>query len=544
VPRVPQDRQDPTAPPEPRRRGGPVRLFGTDEDLKQVLDHLPAGVVAHAPDTSIRVCNQRACDILGLTMDEIIGVRAPDPRWCFLRPDGTPMPVDEFPVNLVLRTRQPVTDLVVGSRRPATDDITWALCTGYPVVDDRDELQLVIITFIDITAQRRAEAERARLEARLRHSTKMEAIGRLAGGIAHDFNNLLTGIMGYAELIEASLDPDHRARPWATEILDSSRRAADLVGQLLAFASQRIVEPQVIQPNRVLARCENILGRLLGEDIELVVRPAADLWNVRVDPSQIDQVLVNLAVNARDAMPAGGHLSIETANATLHDASHPMIDGPINGNFVVISVSDDGQGMDAQTRKRIFEPFFSTKGPGEGTGLGLSTVYGIVAQAGGFITVHSAPGHGTTFKLYLPATDQEVDEPRPAQAPVVEGGEATILLVEDDDTVRSLARDLLSDHGYAVIEAADPAEAERLASRFPGRIDLLLTDVVMPGTNGRQLHERLARQRSGLRVLYMSGYTHDIIAHHGVLHAGTDFLPKPFTSQQLLHRVGQVLGRP
>lgn len=522
--------------------GADVYLSGDVEDLKQVLNHLHAGVVAHAADTSIRVCNRRACEILGLTMDQIIGVSAPDPQWAFLREDGSPMPLEEFPVSVVVRTRSRLKDLLVGVSHPASGEQAWALCNGYPVFDDRGDLQLAIITFIDVTEQRRAEQQRQVLQEQLRQTTKMEAIGRLAGGIAHDFNNILTGIIGYAELLEMALAPDHPTRAYATEIRQGGERAAELTSQLLAFARKQVVEPRVTQLNDMVQRSENLLRRLIGEDIEMVFLPGQDLANICADPGQLDQVLMNLVANARDAMPDGGRLVIETADVTLENEHHVMGDEPVSGNFVVLAVSDDGAGMDAETRDRIFEPFFSTKEAGLGTGLGLATVYGIVQQNEGFITVYSEPDHGTSFKLYFPAVADPVEPEQPRPEALDGDLSGTILLVEDETIVRELARKVLSDQGFTVLEATTGEEALMLSRAFSGQIDLLLTDVVMPGMNGRELCERLRIARPQLRALFMSGYTANVIAHHGVLDPDTDFMQKPFTVHGLLLRIQEMLA--
>ena len=531
---------------DPRTPAGSVDsdetyVFGDAEDLKQVLNHLQSGVVAHAADTTIRVCNPRACAILGLTMDQMIGVTAPDPMWMFLREDGSVMPLEEYPVSVVLRTRMAFKGLLVGVNRPATDDLIWAQCNGYPVLDAAGELQLVIISFIDVTTMRAAEQEQARLEAQLRQAAKMEAIGRLAGGVAHDFNNILTGILGFSEMLEQALPPDHRAQSYAAEIRGGGERAADLTRQLLAFARKQVIEPRVFRPNEVLARSENLLRRLMGDAIELRFEPGADLWNLRADPSQLDQILVNLAVNGRDAMPGGGRLTFETANVVLEGERHVMDDQPVSGEFVLIAVSDDGDGMDAATRERIFEPFFSTKGPGEGTGLGLATVYGIVSQNGGVITVYSEPGHGTTFKVYLPAVREAPEATPEPTATAIGPGPETILLVEDDEHIRRLAREVLTAKGYTVLEAQDAAEAELLARRYSGTIHLLLSDVVMPGIDGSELFDRLLVTRPALRALFMSGYTESIVASRVALDQGTGFMQKPFTLQCLLTRVREML---
>ena len=516
-------------------------VLGGAEDLTRVLNHLQSGVVAHAADTTIRVCNPRACEILGLTLDQMIGVSAPDPQWMFVREDGSVMPLEEYPVSVVIRTREPFQNLLVGVNRPATQDLVWAQCNGFPVFGDDGELQLIIITFIDVTERRRAEDERKELEAQLRQSTKMEAIGRLAGGIAHDFNNILTGILGYAELAEATLPIDHEAIELLAEIRKGGEHAADLTRQLLAFARKQVIEPRVLAPNAVIERSERLLRRVIGEDIELRFDPAPDLWNVKADPTQIEQILVNLAVNARDAMPTGGRLVLETNNVVLDGERHVMSDDAISGEFVQIAISDSGQGMDPETRERIFEPFFSTKDPGQGTGLGLATVYGIVKQNRGVITVYSEPGHGTTFKVYFPAVRDPADALTDRVPVVSEPGDETVLLVEDDDVVRELVRRILTANGYTVLEAATPREARALCAAHEGAIEVLLSDVVMPEMNGRQLFDELRRDRPDFLALFMSGYTENVVAHQGVLEPGTNFLPKPFSQDELLARVRDTL---
>ena len=645
-----------------------VYLLGDVDDLRSVLNHLNAGVVAHGADTRIRVCNPMACEILGLTMNQMIGVAVPDPKWKFLREDGSDMPLDEYPVSVVLKTRSVLRNLVVGVNRPASNDFAWALCNGFPVLDDQGELQLAIITFIDITSlkqiekelriseanyreifdaatdmivvqdiqtgamldvnaetaratgythdellemgvegfspegeeyspemiighvsraaagesqlfewgfvdkagdlhptevhlqrvtiggesrllgvvrditeRKQAEEERESLEVQLRHALKMEAIGRLAGGVAHDFNNILTGITGYSELVLSSLGPEHPLHAEVEEIRKASERAAELTSQLLSFARKQIIDPRVIQPNEILSRSEKMLRRLIGEDVDLVFKPGENLRNIRSDPGQIDQILVNLAVNARDAMPDGGRLTIETANVTLENEPNPVQDKPTSGEFVMIAISDDGAGMDAATRERIFEPFFSTKATGEGTGLGLSTVYGIVKQNGGFLNVYSEPGRGTTFKIYLTPATEDPDPSQREYSTDVPDGTETVLLVEDDGVVRELARRILSSHGYTVLEAGEGNEAGLLSRRYSGTIHLLLTDVVMPDVNGRELFERLKAERPGLTALFMSGYTENVIAHHGVLDRGTHFIQKPFTVKSLARSVRDVL---
>jgi two-component system, cell cycle sensor histidine kinase and response regulator CckA len=395
-------------------------------------------------------------------------------------------------------------------------------------------------------AERRPTAEAlARTEEQFLQSQKMEAVGRLAGGVAHDFNNLLSVILGYGEILLSDSQVDEAARADIREITRAGERAADLTRQLLAFSRQQVLAPTVLDLNAVLAGMGSMLVRLLGEDVELRTLPGAALGRVLVDPGQIEQVILNLVVNARDAMPRGGSLTIETANVELdagYSTEHP---GANPGPHVLLAVSDTGTGMDAETRARIFEPFFTTKEKGKGTGLGLSTVFGIVRQSGGTVWVYSEPGHGTTFKIYLPRTqdDRRPSVPAPAPDPSPRGTE-TILLTEDDTALRVLARVALVRLGYQVLEAADADEALLLAARYSGPIHLLLTDVVMPKVSGRELAERLAAVRPDTRVLFMSGYTDDTVVRHGVLAAGIAFLQKPITPQSLARKVREVLDAP
>jgi PAS domain S-box-containing protein len=381
------------------------------------------------------------------------------------------------------------------------------------------------------------------LELQLRQAQKMEAIGRLAGGIAHDFNNLLMVISGYSEFLLERLGPDPRLRGPAQEISNATQRATSLTRQLLAFSRKQMLAPKMLDLNEVVAENLKMLTRMIGEDIDLVMVPGPALGAVRADPGQIDQVIMNLAVNARDAMPEGGKLTIETTNVTL-DENFARTHTPLTaGDYIMLAISDTGVGMDNDTQSRIFEPFFTTKGA-KGTGLGLSTVYGIVKQSGGFIFVDSQPQRGTAFRAYFPRVDGREDAAATQDSlglPRAERGQETILLVEDETNLRGLARQYLETQGYKILEAEDGAAALQIVDGHKGTIDLLLTDVIMPGINGRELASKITRLLPGIRVLYMSGYTENAVGHDGMLDAGINLLQKPFSLPALKDRVQEVL---
>jgi two-component system cell cycle sensor histidine kinase/response regulator CckA len=397
----------------------------------------------------------------------------------------------------------------------------------------------------DITARLKAEEERSRLEEQLRQSQRLESVGRLAGGVAHDFNNLLTVINGYADMTLGELAAEDPIRPVLEEIRNAGQRAASLTQQLLAFSRKQMIEPRPMDLNAVVAESEKMLKRLVGEDIEFSTSLSPLPCPVMVDSGQIHQILMNLAVNARDAMPAGGSLRVETAHLDLGEEQARGCPDAAPGRYVRLAVADSGTGMDEDTLRRIFEPFFTTKRQGAGTGLGLSVVYGIVRQSGGWIQVNSRPGSGTTFEIYLPRLDaaslDEVAHDAPATG--LRGTES-VLVVEDQEEVRRLAVEVLRRYGYSVLEAAHGPEALGLAERHTGTIDLMLTDVIMPGMTGRELAARLTPIRPEAKVLYMSGYSRDVIGREGVLENGMPYLAKPFTPEELARKVRELLGPP
>lgn len=398
---------------------------------------------------------------------------------------------------------------------------------------------------VDITALKKTMAEHEKLLLQLAQSQKMESVGRLAGGIAHDFNNMLNVILGSAELGMRKLDSGDELHKRFSGIKMAAERSADLTRQLLAFARKQAVSPKVLKLNETMAGMLEVLQRLIGEDIRLTWIPGPGLWRVKIDPSQLDQVLVNLCVNARDAISGTGHLSIETANVALSgNECRTRFSEIVPGEYVVISVSDDGCGMDAATCERLFEPFFTTKEVGRGTGLGLSTVYGIIRQNNGYINVYSEPGHGSTFRIYLPrhhGADEAIETVTMPESPFVEG-RGTILLVEDEPMLMELSRQMIEALGYTVISAGTPGEALILAERHGDKLDLLITDVVMPECNGRELAEKLSNMIPGLKVLYMSGYTANVIVHHGILEDSINFIQKPYSAREMAERIRAALA--
>lgn len=398
-------------------------------------------------------------------------------------------------------------------------------------------------SFTDVTERMRAEEEKRRLEDQLAQGQRLEALGRLAGGVAHDFNNLLTSILGYADLALGRALEGSALRDDILEIKRAAERSADLVRRLLTFARQQTIAPRLLDLNERVGDLHRMLCRLVGEDIQTAWFPGPGLWRVRIDPSQVDQILTNLVANARDAIAGPGKITIETENVTIDPAYCATHAGFAAGDYVMLAVTDDGCGMTPEVVEHAFEPFFTTKGARGGTGLGLATVYGIVKQNGGFINVYSEPGCGATFKIYLPAAKNADHENEPVQHDArVCGGSETLLMVEDDEAVLKLGRRVLEGLGYTVLSARTPVEAIRIAAGHAGPVDLLITDVVLPEMNGKQLAERLRASRPGLRCLYISGYTANVIAHHGVLDAGIHFVQKPFTRETLALGVRAALA--
>ncbi len=427
---------------------------------------------------------------------------------------------------------------IVVSGSVGEDTAVAAMRAGATDYIMKDRLQRLPPAITKALAEAAVRRERLQLQQDLARAQKLEAIGRLAGGVAHDFNNVLTAILGSAELLMLDTPPGEHAREEVEIIRDAAIRAQDLIRQLLAFSARQVLQPVVLDLNDLITDLGRMLRRLIGEDLTLDTDLAPDLCAVRADPGQVEQVLVNLAVNARDAMPDGGRLAIRTANVDATDGG----DVPA-GPYVLIEVTDTGTGMDAPTLARVFEPFFTTKERGKGTGLGLASVYGIVRQSGGHIAVTSTPGVGTSFRIHLPRVDAPVDAaPAPRVVSVPAAGTETVLVAEDEQMVRVLIRKVLEQAGYTVLLASGGAEALQLAARHAGPIQMLVTDVVMPGMNGRELARRLLELRPDTKVLFLSGYADDAVERHGVLDPGTAFMQKPFSPGALASRVREVLG--
>ncbi|HEX6276107.1 MAG TPA: response regulator [Polyangiaceae bacterium] len=509
------------------------------------------GIVFADLDGNVFDANDAYLDMLGYSREEMVAGRL---NWKERIP----------PEWTALTERQAAEIRRSGAARPLEQELFHRNGTRVPVLQGAALLEdpKVVAFVVDMTRQRRAEEAEARRaeeakrehagreraeealrrsEEQLRHAQKMEAVGRLAGGVAHDFNNVLSIILSYAEVLLESFRPGDPIRDDLDEIRKAALRASGLTRQLLLFSRQQVTIARVLDLNEVLVNTEKMLKRMLGEDVDFSLALGSELGRVRVDPGHIEQVVMNLAVNARDAMPKGGKLTIETANVVLDDSYARAHLPARSGRFVMLAVSDTGIGMDKATQARIFEPFFTTKPKGKGTGLGLSTVFGIVEQSGGTLWVYSEPGRGTTFKIYLPFVDAEVEAVRPALAPTTLKGDETILLVEDEDQVRVIAGAVLRRYGYNVLVARNAGEALLLCEGHPGTIDVLVTDVVMPQMSGPELAQRLAIGRPEMRILCMSGYTDDSIVRHSVLQPGVAYLQKPFTPQSLATKVREVL---
>jgi two-component system cell cycle sensor histidine kinase/response regulator CckA len=499
------------------------------EELFQLISENAADMIAVVDANGERLYNSPSyARVLGYT-DEDLRRTSPMEQ---VHPDDLPM---------VLDAAKEAKGSGIGRRieyRMRRKDGEWVVLesTASPIRNAAGNVEKLVIVNRDIS-------ERRHLELQLRQSQKMDAIGRLSGGVAHDFNNLLGVIIGYSEVLQDQIKEGDRLRVCVDQILQAGKRAASLTRQLLAFSRQQVLEPKVLLLNGVVGDMEKMLRRLIGEDVQLTTKLDPKLGKVRADQGQIEQVVMNLAVNARDAMPEGGQLSIETCNTEMDEAFVKRYPYPVQtGPYILLTVSDTGTGMDDATKQRIFEPFFTTKEKGKGTGLGLSMVYGVVKQSNGYIDVFSAVGNGTTFKIYLPQIGQEPEEraTKTALSKALRGSE-TILLVEDEKNLCVLTRNLLEQYGYSVLEAESGAQALAISRQNTGAIHLLLTDIVMPGISGRALAQTLSKERRGIRVVYMSGYTGQTVGGQTVLSPGSHFLQKPFTREDLARKIREAL---
>jgi PAS domain S-box-containing protein len=511
-----------------------ARLYAAQREgqalLQAIVDHAPPLIYVKDRDGRYLLANRALAESLATTPAAMLG-----------KTDDELYPREAAAARRAVDARVAAGEVVEGEEL-GPDGARSYLFVKAPLTDGAGRIYATCGIHTEITERKRADAALRRTEEQLRQAQKMEAIGNLAGGVAHDFNNLLSVILSYGTMLAADMGPADPRRADLEEIVGAAGRAEELTQQLLAFGRRQILSPRVLDLNDILARVEKMLRRLLGEDIELTLLLAPGLGAVRVDAGQIDQIVVNLAVNARDAMPDGGKLTIETANVALDDKYAAEHLGVVPGPHVLLAVSDTGTGMDRATQARMFEPFFTTKEKGKGTGLGLATVFGIVRQSGAHIWVYSEPGAGTTFKIYFPRVEgAALEPPAPAPRAGAGGGSETILLVEDDERVRTLARTILRRLGYHVLEAQSAGDALLICEQHPATIHLLLTDVIMPRVSGRQLAERLLPIRPSMRVLYMSGYTDNSIVHHGVLDSGVAFLQKPLTPEKLARKVREAL---
>ena len=506
------------------RKRAEEQLQRSEAEFRSLIEHSPLGIYRSTLDGRFLTVNPALVRMLGYGWPEEL-----------LRLDiGRDVYVDPEDRQRLIETSPPHVE-VVWKRRDGAHIVVQLSSRAIPNPAGEGECYEGLVQ--DVTEQRS-------LETQFRQAQRLEAVGRLAGGVAHDFNNILTAITGYSDLALEDLAPEDPHRSEVEEIKAAALRATALTRQLLAFSRKQVFQTRVLDLNRVIRTLDKMLRRLIGEDVKLELSLTTPLGAIRADPGQIEQVVLNLAVNSRDAMPSGGRLTVETASVAFDEAYARDHAGTLPGRYVMLAVSDTGIGMDEETRSHIFEPFFTTKEQGKGTGLGLATVYGIVRQSGGHVWVYSEPGRGATFKIYLPQVDELPEEDSDqAQAEPVAGGAETVLLAEDDPSVRAVVSDVLTQKGYRVLRAPEGQSALEMAHAHPAEIHLLVTDLVMPGMTGRELADVLTAERPGLRVLYMSGYTDDAVVRHRVLEAGMPYLQKPFAPRALASKVREVLDR-
>ncbi len=489
-------------------------------------------ITIHDADFNVIRANQAAVELLGASLPEIFG------RKCFASYHGASCPPEGCPSCRTLETGKATVAELFEPHLNRFIEIK-----ALPRLNREGRVIGLVHIVRDITGRKKAEEEQQQLHSQFIQSQKMESIGRLAGGIAHDFNNILSAILGYSELLLLKLPSEHPLRDYVRIIKESGVRAAELTHQLLAFSRKQVLEMKAMSVSRTVENMVKMLTRIIGEDISLELRVDLRIRNVLADQGQIEQILMNLAVNARDAMPAGGRLIIGTADVDITEEKADLLQAPPPGTYVLLSVADTGEGMSSELQKRIFEPFFTTKAMGKGTGLGLATVYGIVKQHNGYIYVFSEPGQGSRFEIYLPTTVEELRKRPEGEAADLQRGHENILVVEDEPSILTFITELLSSLGYRVLAAPDAEEALRLNNAFEGDIHLLLTDIVMPGINGRGLSERIRAGRPAMKVVLMSGYTDDVAPVHEAIAEGAAFIRKPLTPGLIARKIREVLDK-
>ena len=513
------------------------QLVAQQEQLSVTLQSIGDGVLATDMDGKVMLLNHVAERLTGWKQEDAFNTRLQD----VLRLDD-----DESlrRLGMVLIERRPVEIGDAVRLVSRTGESRLVTVNASPIIDSAGSLVGMVLVCSDVTDRAEMEAEKRKLEEQLIQSQKMESIGQLAGGIAHDFNNILTAITGYGEMLRARLGQDEKLAGYADQVLTSAGRAANLTRALLAFSRKQSIELQPADINTIVSGMQKLLTRLIGEDISLTARLADKPLRALVDTGQLEQILMNLATNARDAMPDGGELAISTDEVFIDELYSSSIPNGKPGRYALITVFDNGMGMDAETRTRIFEPFFTTKGVGKGTGLGLSIVYGIVRQHNGFVTVYSEPGQGTCFRIYIPMCESDVIEGGSAEKGENLCGSETILLAEDDNDTRTILALTLQESGYDVVSASCGDEALALFEEHHERIGLILMDVIMPNLNGKETYSRISEKHPGVRVIFMSGYTADIIQHKGIVDDGINFIHKPISKRQLLSKIRSVLAEP
>ncbi len=509
-------------------------LRKSEEKYRTIIESMEEGLIESDLKGNCIFANDAACKLLGYARDELIGMSYKKR----VAPEMRRQMYEAY--HRIYETGKPEFLLDYGVVRK--DGSVRILQSNIALMRDASGHPVGFRSLVrDITQLKKAEEEKSKIEEQLFQARKMESVGRLAGGVAHDFNNMLTVILGYTELIKSRLSQDDSLFKDILEIEKAAGRSKELTRQLLAYSRKEIIAPRPIDLNDLIVGGEKTLSRLLGEDIELRFYLKKDIWKIKVDPSQMELILINLTANARDAMPNGGRLTIETENIQLNKAYCRIHLGFSPGDYVLLGVSDDGTGMDKETAKHVFEPFFTTKETGKGTGLGLATVYGIIKQNEGFINVYSEPGRGTTFKIYIPRSLEEGEAIKPVEEALITSGTGTVLLVEDDDMVRKITTEMLQAIGYTTLSARTPIEALSFCRNADTRIDLVITDVIMPQFSGKELSDRIKAIRPGAKVLFMSGYSTNVIAHQGILEEGVHFIQKPFSLSDLARKISDAM---